>query len=81
MDEIASQGAQNRIELLNRWSFALFTVSTLLISWLGARYEAEQFGTVFEIGAGFLVLSAGACFGLVVAAHILIKRQEKHRHV
>jgi len=81
MDDIAFQIAQKRIDFLNRWSLALFTVATLLISWLAARYEAEQFGMVFNLGMGCLVLVAPLCCGLVVAAHLRLKRLEKLRNV
>jgi len=79
MDETAFHGAQKRIDFLNRWSLALFTVATLLISWLAARYEAEQFGILFKLGLTFAVLDTVTCCGLVVATHLLIKRMEEHK--
>jgi len=48
MDETAFHGAQKRIDFLGRWALALFTVATVLASWLGARYEAGQFGILFD---------------------------------
>lgn len=40
MDDIALQGAQQRIGFISRWGFALFTVFVVLAGWLGVRYEA-----------------------------------------
>jgi len=81
MDETAFHGVQKRVDFLSRWALALFAVATLLISWLGARYEAGNFGILFGLGAACLALVAIIGGGLTVAAHLRIKRLEEHGDV
>jgi len=80
MDEIALEGAQQRIGFINRWVFALFTVFVVLLGWLGARYEAEQFGIVFWLGVTGLATDFALLVGLTWLAHLRIKRLEVHKH-
>jgi len=79
MDDIALQGAQKRIDFISRWGFALFAVFVVLLGWLGARYEAEQFGVVFWAGLAGFAADSVLLIGLIVAAHLRIKRLEGHR--
>jgi len=81
MDEIAILGVQKRIDFLGRWALALFTVAVVLISWLAMRYEAGQFGIVFELGVAIMVGLVIVIGILTVAAHLLIKRLEEHKNV
>jgi len=81
MDEIAFQGAQKRIDFLGRWALALFAAFAVLVGWLGARYEAEQFGVVFWLGVAGIVAVIIIGGGCTAGAHLLIKRMEGHRNV
>jgi len=79
MDDIALQGAQQRIGFLNRWGFALFTVFVVLAGWLAARYEAEMFGIVFWVGLASFSADGILLIGLIWLAHRRIKRLEVHK--
>lgn len=81
MDEIAILGAQKRIDFLERQSLAFFTVIVVLTGWIGARYEAGMFGMVFWTGVVGLAVIIAVWGGLIVAAHIFIKRLEGHKNV
>lgn len=81
MNEIAILGAQKRIDFLERQSLAFFTAFAVLAGWLGARYEAEQFGMVFTLGAVGLVAVIAIWTGLIITAHLRIKRLEGHKNV
>lgn len=81
MDETATLGVQKRIDYLGRWSLAFFTVAAVLVGWLGARFDAEKFGIVFEVGLVGLAVIIVIDVTLVVATVFYIKRLEEHKHV
>ena len=80
MDEIAFQGAQKRIDFLGRWALALFAAFAVLVGWLGARYEAGQFGVVFWFGVAGLAAVSIIGGGCAAGAHLVIRRMEGHRN-
>lgn len=81
MDENETLGVQKRIDYLGRWSLAFFTASAVLAGWLGARYEAEKFGIVFEIGLAGLAVAVAIDIGLIAATFFYIKRLEERKNV
>jgi len=77
MKEIASQGAQKRIDFLGQWSLAFFAVLVVLVGWIGNRINAGQFGIMFLVGVGWAVIFTAICGILARSTHKHIKRLEE----
>jgi len=81
MNEKPSQGLQKRIDFLGRGAFAFLALFILQVSWLSARYEAEKFGIVFELGAVCTIAVFVIDCALFWATHRFIKRLEESENV
>lgn len=81
MNDIEFHGVQKRIDFYGRWGLAFFTTFVVLVSWLCGSYAAGDFGILFKVGLGTAGVLAIIWVTLLWAAHRLIKRLEKYRHV
>jgi len=79
MNEIASQGAQKRIDFIGRWALAFFAVFVILLGWLGGRHEVGKFGLWFELGIACAAVVGLMVIGLTVLAHRRIKQMEEYK--